>query len=160
LGTVASGRGDFREATNLFQRAFVIAREIGARSDSALFLLNTAVAAIGLRDLPNARSALGEGLAIARALGSVPWVVGAVMIFADLLAVEGHPSRGLAMLGMCKRHPAWSMNHEEGADKDIKGWNLDNVAIEAGLALGATLDFDATVETISSELASSTEKTT
>ena len=89
LGTVASGRRDFREATDLFRQAFVLAREIGARSDSALFLLNTAAAAIGLRDLPSARSALGEGLAIARTLVSLPWILGALMYFADLLAVEG-----------------------------------------------------------------------
>lgn len=76
-------------------------------------------------------------------------------IFADLLAVEGNPSRGLAMVGMCKRHPAWSMNHQQGADKAIKGWNLDDAAIEAGLAQGATLDFEATVEATSNELASS-----
>ena len=160
LGTVASGRRDFREATDLFRQAFVLAREIGARSDSALFLLNTAAAAIGLRDLPSARSALGEGLAIARTLVSLPWILGALMIFADLLAVEGNPSRSLALLGMCKRHPAWSMNLQQGADKDIKGWNLDDAAIEAGLAQGAALDFDATVEAISNELASSIEKTT
>ena len=118
-------------------------------------MLNTAAAAIGSRDLSGARSALGEGLVVARALESLPWILGALMIFADLLAVEGNPSRGLALLGMCKRHPAWSMNHQQGADRDIKGWNLDNAAIEAGLAQGTTLDFQATVEAISDELASS-----
>ena len=52
------------------------------------------------------------------------------------------------------------MNLQQGADKDIKGWNLDDAVIEAGLAQGAALDFDATVEAISNELASSIEKTT
>lgn len=36
LGTVAVGRGDFREATKLFQQAFVLAREIGARYGAVL----------------------------------------------------------------------------------------------------------------------------
>jgi len=158
LGMVAEERGDFQGAINLHQQALVHAQEIGARSDSALFLLNIASGAIKLHDLPSARSALSEGLAIARTLGSLPWVVGAITIFADLLAIEGNPSRGLAIIGMCKRHPAWSLNLQQNADKSIKRWNLDDVVIEVGLAQGAAMDFDATVEAIANELSSAAGK--
>jgi hypothetical protein len=61
-------------------------------------------------------------------------------------------ARGLAIIGMRKRHPAWSLNFQQSADSSIKGWKLDDAAIDSGLAQGAAMDFDVTVEEIANEL--------
>ena len=55
--------------------------------------------------------------------------------------------------------PDHGIHFQQNDDSNIKGWTLDTVTIEAGLAQGAALDFDATVEVISNELTSRTGKT-
>ena len=105
-----------------------------------------------LRDIPAARADLREGLALARELGALPLVVVAVMKFADLLAAQGHTPRALALLGLCQRHPVFDSGNRSRMEEMLARWNLDAAMVEAGLAQGAALDFDATVEEMAREL--------
>jgi tetratricopeptide (TPR) repeat protein len=153
LGEVSKMRGNWADARALHQQALALARELGARQFIALDLLNLAGDSVVLRDYPAARTALREGLALARELGALPWVVGVEGVFADLFAAEGNTSRALALIGLCQRHPAFSSDHRREVDAMLARWNLDAATVEAGLAQGAALEFDATVEEIARELA-------
>jgi hypothetical protein len=94
---------------------------------------------------------LREGLALALRLGALPWAVGAVMYFASLAFARGNVERALALYGLAQSHPAWSSDHQRGMDEDLQAWNLDPPIVQAGLAKGKTLNWEATVQELLAE---------
>jgi hypothetical protein len=65
LGDVNRKRGDWARARAQHEEALAIARELGARQDVVLFLLNVSVDASVLKDMTAAREALREGIRLA-----------------------------------------------------------------------------------------------
>lgn len=70
----------------------------------------------------------------------------AVICFAYLSYAEGRTERGLALLGLARNHPAWSSDIQRGVDAALAEWTLDPIVVEAGIAKGAELDWDKTIE--------------
>ena len=90
LSVVADERGDVMQAQEYTRQAVAIARELGAQSDIALFLINLAGGDIKTGEPAAARAGLHEALALSLRLGAQQWVVGAVMFFGKLAYAEGH----------------------------------------------------------------------
>lgn len=145
LGSVAKERNEYERSRDYFQQAVSLAREIGAQDMVALGLLNTAAVDIALGNL-SARVGLREGLALALRLGALPWVVQAVTQFAGLAHAEGQTERALALCGLARNHPAWNSDRQHGLDSTLAEWALDPFVAEAGMAKGAELDWDKTIE--------------
>jgi tetratricopeptide (TPR) repeat protein len=140
----SKGRTAARDYT---QQGLGLAREIGAQSSVAVGLLYLASVDITLGQLAAARAGLREGLALALRLGALPWVVFAVMYFANLAHAEGQTERALALLGLARKHPAWSSYNQRELDTALAEWALDPSVVEAGLnpAEGEALDWEETV---------------
>jgi hypothetical protein len=92
------------------------------------------------------RAGLREGLVLALRLGALPRVVSAVKNFAYLAHAEGQTGRALALLGLARRHPAWSSDLQRHTLATLARWALDPAVAEAGQAQGAGLDWDATIQ--------------
>jgi predicted ATPase len=146
LGVVADQRNDYAAAREFTQQALVLAREIGAQQFIALSLINLADGDIKLGQLAAARASLREGLALALRLGSLAWAVAAVIYFARLAHAEGQTERALALLGLARKHPAWSSDHQRDLDGPwFANWALDPSIAEAGMKEGEALDWAATL---------------
>ncbi|MCI0474943.1 MAG: AAA family ATPase [Anaerolineales bacterium] len=151
LASVAIERKEYAIARDYFPQALTIAREIGSQRSLALYLINQGRTNLDLGNLDEARAGLREGLALALRLGALPWAVGAVMYFASLTFVQGHVERALALYGLAQNHPAWSNDHQRGMDEDLAAWKLDPAVVQAGLAKGKTLNWEATVQELLAE---------
>lgn len=151
LGLVAFERKDNALARDFQQQELALAREIGAQSAIAIGLINLADADIHLGQLSTVRANLREGLRLALRLGTLPWVIGAVMSFAELAHAEGQIERALALWGLARRHPAWHIDHQRGMDLTLAEWDLDPSVVEAGLAQGAALEWNKTIEELLKE---------
>lgn len=146
LGAVANERMDYATQRGYQQQALALAREIGAQSSIALFLIALSFGDIKLGELAAARTKLREGLALALRLGAFSRVVQAVMNFAELAHAEGQTEQALALFGLARRHPAWSSDDRRDLDLTLAEWALDPAVVEAGLAQGAALDWEATLQ--------------
>jgi hypothetical protein len=49
-------------------------------------------------------------------------------------------------LGLAQRQPAWTDAHQHDAETVLSQWALDPEEVEAGLAKGAALDWDLTIQ--------------
>ena len=146
VSVVTDERQDLALAQEYSLLALAIAREIGAQSDIAFSLLNLAEGNIKLGNLPAAHTQLREGLSLARHLGAQRSVEGAVSYFAHLAYAEGQTERALALLGLAHRQPEWNYDDQRDLDETIALWALDPAVVEAGMAKGAELDWEQTIE--------------
>ena len=145
LGSAANERLDYAAARAYFRQALQLAREIGSQRSAALYVMNLARTNLDLGEWAQAREGLREGLELALRSGAQPWVVGAVMYFADLYYAEGRVEDALALYGLAQRQPAWSSDHQRGMDENLARWNLDPALVQDGLKRGAQADWDATL---------------
>ncbi len=146
LGEVSKEKQQAIVARDYYQQSLVLAREIGAQQNIAVLLINLVDTDIQLGQLTDARAGLREGLALTLRLGALPWVVSAVMYFAILAYAEGQVERALALWGLARRQPAWSSDHQRELDLTLARWALDVAAAEAGLAQGAVLNWETTIQ--------------
>lgn len=151
LSVVVDERGDVMLAQEYTRQAVAIARELGAQSDIALFLINLADGDIKLGNLSAARVGLHEALALALRLNALQWAMGAVMCFGKLAYAEGELERALALLGLARVQPVWNYNLQRELDLTLSQWALDPSAVESALARGAKLDWDKTIEELLKE---------
>jgi tetratricopeptide (TPR) repeat protein len=151
LGEVVRERQDYTLARDYFQQALTLAREVGAQDAVAMCLSNLADGDIRLSELPAARAKLCEGLALALRLGALPWVLVAVTNFANLAHAEGRTERALALMGLVRHHPAMKSDDQRTLDMMLAQWALDPAVVEAGMARGAELDWDATIQELLKE---------
>ena len=146
LGTVATQRRDYTAARDNFEKALALAHEIGAQQRAALYLLNRAGIDIKLGQLAAARLRLHEGLVLAVRFGVPPLVVFAVMTFAELAHAEGQTDWALALMGLARHHPAWDSEAQSDLDTAFAQWALDPSVAEVGMAKGAEMDWDNTID--------------
>lgn len=146
LGTVATQRRDYTAARDNFEKALALAHETGAQQRAALYLLNRAGIDIKLGQLAAARLRLHEGLVLAVRFGLPPLVVFAVMTFAELAYAEGQTDRALALMGLACHHPAWDSEAQSDLDTAFAQWALDPSVAEVGMAKGAEMDWDNTID--------------
>jgi len=146
LGVVASRRKDYAQAREYAQQALALAVEIGAQYMIAMELSTVANTDSKLGELSAARTGLREALALARRLGALPLVVLTVVNFGELAYAEGQTERALVLLGLARTHPAWSSEDQRNLDATLAEWALDPLEVEAGMAKGAELDWDKTIE--------------
>ena len=119
---------------------------LGVQYVIALGALNLADVDIKLGDFTAARSEIHEGLALALRIGLPPRVLQAVRMCAYLNHYEGQTERALSLLGLAQRQPAWTDAHQHDAETVLSQWALDPEEVEAGLAKGAALDWDLTIQ--------------
>lgn len=149
LGSVASSRQDYAAARDYILDALRLGREIGAQHTIALTLINLGELEVHLGNYAEARSRLREGLALAVHLGAMPRVLGAVIFFAMLAYADGQVERALALWGLARSHPAWHADLQRTMDQTLAEWGIAPALVESGLAQGAQLDWQATLEELS-----------
>lgn len=71
------------------QQVLALAREIGAQQPIAVSIINLACSDIQFGQFTAARAKLREGLGLALRLGALPWVLTAMVNFAELTHAEG-----------------------------------------------------------------------
>lgn len=146
LGVIADERGDFARAQEHGRRSLAIAREIGAQAIVAIGLISQADGDIRLGDTATARLELREGLALAQRLGILPYMVLAVTNFGKLAYAEGKTEQALGLFGLVHRQPAFRADLQREMDLTLAKWELNPSMVEAGMAKGAELDWDKTIE--------------
>jgi tetratricopeptide (TPR) repeat protein len=150
LAVVASERKDFATQREYEKQTLAVAREIGSQQDIAVGLVQLGAKEIDEGDRPAGQAYLREGLALALRLGALPTAMWAVRTFAHLAFEEGQSERGLALIGMARQHPAWDSEAQHQLNTLLTEWEityaLDRATVEAGLAKGAELDWDKTIE--------------
>jgi len=151
LGEVYKERKDYVIARDKYQQALALAREIGVQQDIALYLINLADVDIKLGQLAAAREKLREGLALAQRLGVLPWMVTVVHYSGFLAHAEEQTERALALWGLARRQPMWHLDYQHELDTALAEWALDPAMVEAGLAKGAELDWETTIQELLKE---------
>jgi tetratricopeptide (TPR) repeat protein len=146
LGNALNERQDFLAAREYTYQAYTLARALGVQDVIALGALNLADIDLSLGQFAAARSEIHEGLTLALRIGLPPRVLQAVRMLAYLNHYEGRTERALALLGLAQRQPAWTDEHQRDAETVLSHWALDPAAVEAGLAKGAALDWDRTIQ--------------
>jgi tetratricopeptide (TPR) repeat protein len=146
LGEVAYERGNIALAHEYWQQSLALAHEIGAQAIIAMGLMNLAVIDIQLGDWSAARAKLREGLASAMRLGAPVRLVVAMVNFGELAYAEGQTERALMLLGLARSHPAWDSDFQRSLDMTLAKWELDASVAGVGMAKGAQLDWDKTIE--------------
>ena len=61
---------------------------------------------------------------------------------------EGQTERALALLGLALRQPSWAGEDQQELEVFLSRWALDRAVVDAGLAKGAALDWDLTIQTL------------
>ena len=106
MGLMAWSRGDVGEAASRTAESLALARAEGegwgARSLTAILLINLGVLAQGRGDDAQAWALYEEGYAIAQAIGQIRWMGYALMNIGDLAQREGDSARA----GACYAHSA------------------------------------------------------
>jgi tetratricopeptide (TPR) repeat protein len=148
LGNTASDRQDFHAARDYTDQAYRLARVLGVQDVIALGALNLAVYDTYLGQFAAAHSEIHEGLALALRIGLPPRVLQAVRFSAYLNHYEGRTERALALLGLAQRQPAWTDDNQHDTEIEISGWGLDPAFVASGLAKGAGLDWDQTIQEV------------
>jgi class 3 adenylate cyclase/tetratricopeptide (TPR) repeat protein len=148
LGVLAEERTEYQVAREHFQEALRIAYEIGAQDSIALSLVNIANEEIKLREFALARAHLVEGLRLSLRIESFPRVIQTMTNYSELVFAEGNIDYALQLMGMVRQHPAAQGQHQHQIAQIVSTWELDPTLVEAGMASGATLDW----ETILQEL--------
>jgi predicted ATPase/class 3 adenylate cyclase len=148
LGYTAYRRGDYAAARAYALEALARHKDLGEKWGMVVDLANLAQADFGLGDLPAARRGMREMLSLARSLGMTPSTLWGLSLAGQILAAESHPDRALTLFGLARAHPA--LNHESKLEleEEIARMGLPEAEVEAGLAAGATLDFDTVVQEI------------
>jgi tetratricopeptide (TPR) repeat protein len=146
LGNTANERRDFLAAREYTSQAYTLARVLGVQDVIALGALNLADIDINLGQFAAARSEIHEGLALALRTGLPPRVLQAVRMFAYLNHYEGQTEQALALLGLAQRQPAWTDENQHDVETVLGHWALDPAVVAAGLAKGAALDWDRTIQ--------------
>jgi predicted ATPase/class 3 adenylate cyclase len=141
----------YLKARDYFQEAVTISREIGQQDGEALFLLNLSETCLKLGESGPAKRYAHEALQLALTIGSMVTAVYALVIFAQLDAHTGNTGRALALLELARHHPAADANTREEIDRVLAELKFAPETVEAGLAQGRRLDFEATVRELLQE---------
>jgi class 3 adenylate cyclase/tetratricopeptide (TPR) repeat protein len=145
LGDNAYLRGDYAAAGEYARSAQQATQELGDQLGFLYAVGNLAQANLKLGDLRAARGGVGEVLRLARQMNSEADIVWAVFLFGQLLLGEGKLSRGLALFGLARAHPALESQFLVEIDEELAQTDLSPAEIEAGLAAGTALDFETVV---------------
>jgi tetratricopeptide (TPR) repeat protein len=152
LGVVAFRRQTYATAQDNYRQALTLAREVGAQEMVAFMLNNLADVAIKLGQLPAARADLHEGLRLSLRLGAPARIAAIVFTCALLARAEGQTARALTLVGLVRRQPSSSNpGFQRYLDMALAKWGLDPSVVAAGLATGAELDWDATIQELLKE---------
>ncbi|MBC8098176.1 MAG: tetratricopeptide repeat protein, partial [Armatimonadetes bacterium] len=148
IGLVQYSQGQYANACANLEQALKLQRQIGNRWAIAAGLTNLVFTYTALGNLDAARRHLGEGLALAYAIGVPAMVVELVVGAAWLRLKQGDAVYGAQLLGMAEAHPAMSDEIKalwyDGLLADFSV-ALDTTTFATAQAAGAAFDFDATV---------------
>ena len=84
-------------------------------------------------------------------LGAINPLLFCLLVEADWRLTDGDTERGLALLGLVQAQPAASRGEHDEIDRILSRTSLDRIAIERGMAAGATLDLDDVVAELLAE---------
>jgi class 3 adenylate cyclase/tetratricopeptide (TPR) repeat protein len=148
LGSNAYQRGDYASARLSAQLAVERFRELGTQAALISSAGNLAQADLQLGNVAAARQGVREVLSLARSLGMAPHVLGGLIVTAQILLAEGQSERALTLYGLALAHPALDAQSRLEIDDELARLDLPPEQLEAGLAAGAALDFEAVVQEI------------
>jgi serine/threonine protein kinase/predicted ATPase len=145
LGIVDFYEEKYDEARQRFQEALVIHQETGERYLESLALINLGLVALKQGNIAEANYYAQAALQVTQNIGALPGVLTVLTLFAELRVQAGEINSALELLGLAFHHPAIDTNTQEGINRILRQLNLDPQVVEAGLAVGQALDFEATV---------------
>lgn len=148
LGDIAIETGDFQQALALYLQALPNAREIGAQASAALYELNAGYAYVRLGQLAAAAPYVHAGTQRACTVGAWPWAVWGLICFGHMALAQGQTQRGLALLGLARNHAAFSTDFDRLIDYALHEWRVDPATARHGMAAGASLPFEATLDDV------------
>lgn len=148
LGVIAIVRESHHEAKTYLERGLEIFTDLGRRESVALNLGNLAHVYQKLGDFDTARRHTREMLRLSRQLGAMPRVLDALLNWAEMEIVAGDKSRGLALIGLIRHHPAHEYQMAQEVERIVGSAGLDAAAVEAALAAGDGLSLEAVVDEI------------
>jgi DNA-binding SARP family transcriptional activator/predicted ATPase len=147
LGETARRRAQFEDAEARYADALVEARAINSGFLVGLLHGNLAYSAAARGAADEALAHVRSTLASYRETGSFTIGLPAAIALAEIAAGRGDAPRALALLGLVQSHPANRKDHQVEADRVLALVRRSTAGplVDAGLAAGRTLDFDATI---------------
>lgn len=151
LGFTAADRYEYAAALEHFSRALELSDELGALHSIAIWRLAMSTVQIHLGERDTARRNLGIGFKLTLQTKALQLLAPIVMHSADFAYVEGRVERALALMGLFRSQPWYNDYHRRRSDILIARWDLDPAEMEAGMAKGALLDWNETVQELMRE---------
>jgi tetratricopeptide (TPR) repeat protein len=148
LGNNAYLLGDYAAARVYGRQALERYQELGQLPSVALALGNLAQAELKLGDAAAARAGVRQAIVLARSLGHQPHVFWLVSLVAQILAATGEETRAMALYALARAHPALTELDRVEIDEEVARMGMPAADVAAGLAAGAALDPEATVDEI------------
>ena len=155
LGVVAHLRGDtdgdaehYRVAMTHYQRGVELHRRLDEPHLAIRMMTNLAQASIRLGQDDEASALLREALGEAVALASPLLQCICLQMESDRRLSRGEVDIGLSYLGLFMREAAGDSMAQRETDRILARTSLSPTAIEAGMAVGATLDLETVVDEI------------
>jgi tetratricopeptide (TPR) repeat protein len=148
LGIVANQRGEFALRQERIRAALALAQEIGSKRGIAQSLVNLADGEVRLGHLADGRRLAQEALGLALRLEARPWVIQSLITFARLAYAEGETEQALALWGLAQSQPAFMHEHQLDLAQTLRLWGIDPAVAQAGLAAGAELDWQKSIQAL------------
>jgi tetratricopeptide (TPR) repeat protein len=145
----ASGREEhYRAAAADYATALAMARRLGLRGLESNNALNLAQVSLRLDDHAAAWKYVRDAAAVAAQIGATDQLLFCILIEADRLASLGEVAQALGLIGLACSHPSAGTMLNQETDRVLSRIALDEDTIQAGIAAGSGLDFDAAINAI------------
>jgi tetratricopeptide (TPR) repeat protein len=141
-------RGDYVSAREQYGEAIGRFRELGMEVYVHYNEGNLAQAELRLGDTAAARQDLRNLLSVSHREGRLPDMLFGVFISGQILVVEGQAERALRLFGLTRSRSRLDFQLAPELEKELAALNLPAEQIETGLAAGAALDIETTVQEI------------
>jgi tetratricopeptide (TPR) repeat protein len=139
-GDATRSQDDYRAAADSYRRANELATRLGTVAPRALNMANLGQVLIRLGERDGARVALDEALRIALAQGLRPTLTSCLAAEADFRLTAGEIDFGLAILGAVLAQEELTEDGRQDVDRIVARCGLSPDLIEAGMAMGRSLD--------------------
>jgi LuxR family maltose regulon positive regulatory protein len=154
LGDLAYTRGDYASAKRHYEDALALCLELDYREGAVFMLRGLGLAVLGLGDHQGAQGYFCDALNRAHQLGSNPIELMALTGVAQFLTAISEPLRAAHLNALILHHPSTWPDTQTSASEQLETLrgDLTTDVFEMAVEHGKTLDLDATVNALVTEL--------
>ena len=155
LGDADGSRDEYLVALDHYRQARSLNHRLGRELQGGMCMANMAQVHIRLGEDLEARRWIHEALTVVRRSGGTSTLLFCVLAEADRRLTNGDVASGLELIGLVRRHPALNGENESEIGRILGRSDLPADVIEQGTTNRVGQDFDAVIDRLTEELATS-----